>query len=151
MQTHGSLQETVSILGVTLSNKLKWDIHFDRVILVATRRLYILRSLKPCLSKNELLQFFQASVLSAMLYASPLFGELPAGILRKVERVCKRAHRIICDNSCHCSIMPNITRLRERSAIKLLLSCENPSHPLHLNPNLKTPKLVLPLRMCLVP
>ena len=126
-----SVPSTVSILGVTLSSRLKWDSHFDRVTLVATRRLYILRSLKSCLNRVELFQFFQASVLSAMLYASPLFGELPVAVLRKIERVCRRAHRIVCDRSCHCFIMPDITSLREKLAIKLLLSCENPAHPLH--------------------
>ena len=125
------IQPSVTLLGVTLDNKLKWDSHFKRVILVATRRLHIIRMLKPYLSKQKLLHVFQAIVLSVILYASPVFGEFPASTSQKVQSLCKRAHRIICDYHCTCSIIPDITRIRENLACKFLLSCEHPTHPLH--------------------
>ena len=71
------------------------------------------------------------SSFSFICYSSPFFGELPALILQKIERICKRAHRIICYHECKCSNFPDVTLLREKLGCKLLIDCEIPTHPLH--------------------
>ena len=125
------MKPSVNILGATLNDRLSWTNHFDRVVLAATRRLHIIRSLKPYISEKKLLEVFSGSVLSVILYASPVFAELPVAIQSKIANVCERAHRIICNRQCSCSIIPDIAVLREKLACNLLLKCEIHDHPLH--------------------
>ena len=85
------LSKSVNILGVTLSNNLKWDIHFDKVLLSANRRLHVLRLLKSYVPKNDLLEFLRASII-AIIRA----GHLRSGFaLRAPERtvLCRSAER----------------------------------------------------------
>ena len=131
--THNiELSKSVNILGVTLSNNLKWDIHFDKALLSANRRLHVLRLLiKSYVSKNDLLEFLRASIIAIIMYASPLFGPLSSNINGRIKKLKKRAHRIICNASCTCAIIPDLTAQRERLALNLLLKCELSTHPLH--------------------
>ena len=122
---------TAVILGVTLSNDLSWRPHFDRVILTANRRLHIIRVLKPLIPKEKLVEFFRASVLSVILYASPVFGPLPHSIIKNISKLIKRSHRIICNPSCTCSLIPNFNATRDKLAKDFFLKCELPDHPLH--------------------
>ena len=136
------------ILGVTLSNDLKWRKHFDRVTLSANRRLHTLRVLKHFVSKDKLLQVFRASVLSVVLYASPVFGPLSFSVNENLKRLTRRAHRIICDPDCNCSLIPDIATIRNKVACDLFLKCELLDHPLHhlvppRMPNTKTFRMPL--------
>ena len=124
----------VQILGVTFSDDLKWKLHFKRVTLAASRRLHLLRCLRVLVSKEKLFTVFRASVLAVILYASPLFGPLPHNIKYSIEKIAKRAHRIICGPDCDASCIyyvSNVSVIREKAASDLLLKCENPDHPLH--------------------
>ena len=122
----------VNVLGVTLNNNLSWDNHFERVILNASRRLYTLRALKPYISKKKLVEVYNCSILSILLYASPVFCKLPILVSCKLDRLRKRAHRIICDNECTCSILPDISTFRDKLACDFLRKCNDVKHPLHL-------------------
>ena len=125
------LSTDVNILGVTLNDRLKWDDHFDHVLLSATRRLFILRCVKPFVTKMQLLEVFKASILSILTYASPLFCNISSSIRTKLQRLIKRAHRIICDPTCSCPIIPDLDSFRHRLAMNFLKKCDLPSHPLH--------------------
>ena len=125
------ISNSIKILGITLTSNLTWTVHFDNVLLSAFRRLHILRSLKPIIPKEKLLEVYRGSVLSLLLYASPVFGPLSDSIVSKMEKLTKRAHRIICNPSCSCTALPSITELRKNLACSLLLKCELPTHPLH--------------------
>ena len=130
---HLQLVTSVRILGVTFTNNLKWKIHFDGVTLSASRRLHILRCLRSYVPKEKLFTVFRATVLGVILYASPLFGSLPHSVQSAVDRILKRAHRIICGPPCQssCNFVLNIAELRDRAARDLLLKCEIADHPLH--------------------
>jgi len=120
------------VLGVVISNDLKWKKHFDRAFLSANRRLHTLRILKSFAPKKTLFEVFNASVLSVVLYASPLFPNLPTSIVNRMDKLIKRAHRIICGPECTCSFMPDVHKIRRKATHDLLLKCENSEHPLHL-------------------
>jgi hypothetical protein len=127
-----SITNEAIVLGVVITNDMKWKKHFDRVLLSANRRLHTLRLLKPLVPKEKLMEVFNSSVLSVVSYASPLFPILPTSIVDRVEKLVKRAHRIICGLDCKCSLMPDTEKTRKRATLDLLSKCENPDHPLHL-------------------
>ena len=126
------VKPTALILGVTLSNNLSWRPHFNRVILTANRRLHILRVLKPFIPKDKLVEVFRASILAVILYASPVFGPLSHSIKKNIDKLIKRSHRIICDPSCTCSLIPDFKVTRDKLAKDFFLKCELLDHPLHL-------------------
>lgn len=126
------LTSSINILGVTLSSDLSWSSHFQISTKSASRRLHVLRVLKPLLTKEKLVEFFRASILSLVMYASPLFCQLPRTARDDLGTLRKRAHRIICDGSCQCSILPDINLMRQEVSLNFLRKCESPSHPLHL-------------------
>ena len=124
--------KSVNILGVTLSDDLRWDAHFDNVLLNASRRLHVLRCLKPFVSKEKLCIVFNGLILSIIMYASPLFCKVSTSVVLRLERVRRRAHRIICgDNMCECNLIPEFSSHRKKLALKFLKSCCAATHPLH--------------------
>ena len=124
-----------TILGFTFNDKLNWNAHFDRVTLTASRRLHLLRTLKPHLPGDQLVLVFNACIMSVLMYGSPLFCHLSTRNLVKLERVVKRSHKIICGVGCHCSRLPVIEDLRKKIALKFLNKCHLTNHPLnHLLP-----------------
>jgi len=126
---------SITILGFTFNDRLNWNSHFDRVILIASRRLHLLRMLKPHLTNDQLRQVFNACIMSILMYGSPLFCQLSKRNLVKMEKVRKRSHRIICGVDCECSRLPVIEDSRRKIALKLLKKCHLRNHPLnHLVP-----------------
>ena len=117
----------VKILGVLLSNDLKWNLHVNRVVSVASRRLYILCSLKksgtpPHVIKTAYLSF----VRSILLYCSPVFVNAPHYLQRKLQRVESRASRIIGER-----VDPDITNVLIRQCEALFSSVlRDEDHPL---------------------
>ena len=130
---------SVNILGVTLRSDLRWCEHFSRTLLSASRRLHILRFLRPIVTKERLLHVYCSSVLSVLLYAAPVFGILPTTILKRLRTLQRRAHRIICSPKCTCSLLPDFCPLKNKLACDLFLKCEFPEHPLHLLAPLRMP------------
>ena len=94
---------TMRILGVTWQEDLTWNLHFSRVLTVATQRLYALRQLRTFLPKKALLTVYHAQVMSVILYAAPLFGELSSSVTKKITRLERRPHRTICGKDCECA------------------------------------------------
>ena len=131
---------TLRVLGITFNKQLNWIDHFEQVILSASRRLHILRSLKPLVPKVKLVEVFRAYILSVVLYASPVFGPLPSSVSHKIGILAKRAHRIICDPFCSCSIIPDISSIRDLLSTSLLFKCELLAHPLHASVPARLPR-----------
>ena len=122
---------SATILGFTFNDKLNWNFHFDRVTRIASRRLHLLRILKPHLTGDQLRTVFNACIMSVLMYGSPLFCHLAARNLAKIERVRKRSHRIICGVDCQCSRLPVIEDSRTKIALKFLKKCHLSNHPLN--------------------
>ena len=122
----------VKILGVNWSCNLKWNQHIERVIRTCSSRLYLLRRLKPILSKCDLIIVYQAVIVSVLLYAAPLFVGLSVTLSECLEIIRKRAHRIVCGSFCECDKFLKIADLRQQQSLKLLRQAElNTNHPLH--------------------
>ncbi len=126
------LKPHVKILGFLLNNKLTWDEQITSVVSRASKRLHVIRVLKPIVSTSELKIVYHALITSLMTYGSPVYGQLSRKLLSRLEKLQKRAHRIICGAKCLCPDFVTMEQ-RFRDAIsKFLLNCEKcPSHPLH--------------------
>ena len=90
--------ESAKLLGLTISNDLTWNAHITEVIKKASKRLYFLIQLKRAnVSKSDLSRFYTACIRSVLDYAAPVFHyALPKYLLNELERIQKRALRIIC-------------------------------------------------------
>ena len=86
------------LLGVTISSDLSWNAHITEVIKKAAKRLYFLIQLKRArVSQKDLCLFYVTCVRSVIDYAPPVFHySLPAYLTHELERVQRRAMRIIC-------------------------------------------------------
>ena len=129
--------EAVKILGVTITNSFKWNCNVSAKIKTASRRLHIIRCLKNMLDTKELVNVYHALITSVLMYASPACGRLPITLINKLERLQKRAHRIICSPNCECSSFPLLSSRFDAAATDLLIrSGDHSSHPLyHLVPD----------------
>ena len=124
--------KSMKILGVIFTDSFKWDCNVNAAIKTASRRLHIIRCLKNMLSTRELVNVHHALISSVILYASPSFGRLPLTLMSKIERVQRRAHRIICGLDCACLCFPPLSSKFETAAVDLLVRSEtNPCHPLY--------------------
>ena len=120
----------VKVLGFVLDEKLTLKEQISNTLQRASRRLYAIRILKKVLNNNDLKVVYDALIMSLIMYASPVYGQLSIGLMSKLERFHKRAHRIICDAKCKCFGTVD-SRFRE-TATMFLLNCEtHADHPLH--------------------
>lgn len=127
------LVDQVTLLGVKWSSDLSWTEHFRNLKPRCSRRLYLLRVLKPVLTHDELWKLYEALIESVFLYAAPLFGELQSHTTLLIEKIFRRARRIICTPSCRCDFSTE-NRFHEKrlNAIKnLLTKSQNNDHPLN--------------------
>lgn len=123
---------SIKILGVTVTDRLKWDLQISTLLKTASQRLYIIRRLKDFVATDELVRVYHAIITSVFLYASPSYGRLPSTLLTNLERFQRRAHRLICGAACNCNRFPPLVSRLEGAAHKLLLRAEfNAHHPLH--------------------
>ena len=92
------LVKDAKLLGVTISNDLTWNAHITEATKKAAKRLYFLVQLKRArIPQKDLCLFYITCVRSVIDYAAPVFHyALPAYLLQELERVQKRAMRIIC-------------------------------------------------------
>ena len=91
------LVTSAKILGLNISNDLKWNSHIDFMIKKAKKRLYGLSQLKRSdLGPRELVQFFRPCIRPITEYACPVFHDgLPVYLSNELECIQKRAMRII--------------------------------------------------------
>ena len=88
--------ESFKLLGVYISSDLSWSTHCDYIIKKSNRRLYALRKLKACgVQDGELVAVYCSLLRSVLEYASVVFANLPQYLCMALERVQKRALRII--------------------------------------------------------
>ena len=91
------LVTSAKILGLNISNDLKWNCHIDPVIKKAKKRLYTLSQLKRSgLGTRELVQFLWTCIRPITEFACPVFHDgIPVYLSNELEGVQKRAMRII--------------------------------------------------------
>ena len=142
--------DSLKILGVVLNNKLSWSNHFESLISKASKRLYMLRVLKSLLSHDELVLVFNSCIRSILEYASPVFVNPGSTLTNKLNRICKRAFRIIHGESPSCELcdMFNLSDRRNMATLRLFLSAlHDPNHVINsLIPKLsdRSSRVILP-------
>ena len=88
---------TFKLLGVHVSNDLRWQHHVDAISSKAASRLWFLRQLKRSgASIEDLLCFYKTVVRPVLEYACPVWhSSLTSGQTKALESLQKRAMRII--------------------------------------------------------
>jgi len=135
------------ILGVTVTDDLKWNAHVNNIVLKASKRLYLLRLLKRAdLDVKSLIQFYCTCIRSILEYACQTFhSSLPQYLSDDIERIQKRALRIIFpdlhyNEALESAQLTTLCARREELCVKLFSSIEEDSqHKLrHLLPEPNT-------------
>ena len=89
--------ESVKLLGMHISNDLKWNSHISVFMKKANKRLYFLSQLKRSnVGSKELITFYCTCIRPVTEYGCPVFHDsLPNYLVTDIERIQKRAMRII--------------------------------------------------------
>ena len=89
--------KSAKILGVTLTDDLRWNKHIGTVVSKASKRLYLLKQLQRAgVDEHHLIDFYNACIRSVVEYACEVFhSSLPTYLSEELERVQRRAMRII--------------------------------------------------------
>ena len=81
IQLNGIVIDRVSsykLLGVIISNDLSWNENCDSIHRKATKRLFVLRTLKRVgLGTNDLVLVYSSIIRSIVEYASPVWDAIP--------------------------------------------------------------------------
>ena len=88
---------SVKLLGLTISNNLKWNAHIENVVKKGASRLYLLRQLKRAKGDpTQLLCFYTTCIRPVSEYACQVFHNgLPEYLSEQLEKIQCRALRII--------------------------------------------------------
>ena len=126
---------TLKILGLVFNDKLTWSNHFDYLSITLSRRLYVLRMLKPLLTHDQLVNVFNCIMRSVIDYASQVFLNPGSSLDLRLLRLCKRAFYIIHGRhtrSCNNCDLLNVHERRKQLAMKLFNNAlSDPDHVLH--------------------
>jgi hypothetical protein len=119
--------KSAKLLGVTLSDNLKWDQHVEDVTTRAARRLFCLTTLRSAgVPPKQLCQFYYSTIRSILLYGYPSWCNCNKGLWDKLIKIERRALRIIgsTDN-------PTLQAAAQNTCKRLILNISNHvNHPL---------------------
>lgn len=122
----------MKILGVTLQNDLKWNVHVDIISKAASRRIYLLKVLKRLpVQREELIHIYMSHIQSLLEYNSPLFTGMSRQNATTLEKIRKRCHRIICGFECSCDILRSLELRREEKALTFFKQMLKEDHIIH--------------------
>ena len=95
---HLDIVTSHKVLGRTLQNDLNWGSHIDDIVRKASKRLHIIRVLGQAgVPPQELMLIYISLIRSLLKYCCPVWHtSLPQYLSDSVERIQKRAFRIMC-------------------------------------------------------
>jgi len=105
---------------ILLSN-LKWNLEISKRYKRASQRLFVLRKLKRLLHKFELVGVHNNFILSLLEYCAPVFLGLSTENSKKLEKLQRRSHKIVCGPECRCDRFPLLADRRKQLALKCLV------------------------------
>ena len=82
-------------LGLILSSDLRWTPHVDVILSKASRLLGVLRRLSSSLSQAALSAFYMIYIRPILEYANVVWGKLPTYLDDRIERLQRKAARIV--------------------------------------------------------
>ena len=126
------------LLGVTISDDLKWNLHVNTICKKASKRLYALRLLRRnAIPTSVLVQVYCTCVRPILEYACEVWHyNLPVYLSNQIEQIQKRAFRIIFPSLTYDQAMlnTNISSLHDRRRTlceRLFRKMLDPTHKLH--------------------
>ena len=141
------------LLGIMISDDLKWNVHAEYVIAKAAKRLYALRLLKRAgVMPEDMLKVYTYNIRSVLEYAAQVWRDIPAYLSDAIESIQRRALRIIFPNSSYQQALDqaNLTSLADRRIFickKLMADMRNESNPISfLAPQVMTRSIPYQLR-----
>ena len=112
------LVSSAKILGVMVSNILKWIDHVNYIIKKANKRLYFLVLLRRSkVPPDDILKFYCTCMRPVLEYCAPVFhNSLPGYLSDEIERIQKRALSIISPGSLYTDSLKtyNVDSLAEK-------------------------------------
>lgn len=140
--------DCLNVLGVWFNAKGNWSTHVDSITKTASKRLYALRTLKPCLSHSNLKLTYFMLVRSVMEYCCPVFISLDSSDRTRLDVIQRRFHKILCGKTCDEDCLQNLNERRQTLSMKFLKQIMIPNHILHFQLPTKSPtgRFLLPKR-----
>ena len=88
---------TVKLLGVTITQDLKWNTHVENIVQKAAKRIYLLKQLKRAdLDPKSVIRLYCSCIRSVLEYACHAFHtSSPQYLSDDIEHIQRRASRII--------------------------------------------------------
>ena len=108
---HLEVIESAKILGVVISNTLKWSLNTDYIITKAMKRLWTLRKLQKCgLSQQFILEVYKKEIRSILEYNVPVWnGGLTQKDSQKIEKIQKIVLKMLLKTITLHTLRPAIT------------------------------------------
>ena len=126
------------LLGVQLSEDLKWNKHVDYIYKKACKKLYSLRVLRRAgVEQRNILKVYVTTIRPVLEYAVPIWQAIPDYLSERIESIQTRALRIIVpsiDNYNEAMMMAQIPTLESRRELlckKYGTKMKKDDHPLH--------------------
>ena len=108
---------TYRLLGIIISNDLKWSDHIDYISKKALKRLYSLRVLKKVdVNRDGILKVYLTTIRPILEYSVNVWQDIPEFLSNKLESIQKRALHIIypCHSYLDALNITNLSSLKER-------------------------------------
>ena len=91
------VEQSLHMLGVTITNSLNWNTHIKTIVRSASRRLGILYRAKRLFSSTQRLTLYKAQVRPLLEYCSHVWGGAALSTLALLDRVQTKAIRFVGD------------------------------------------------------
>ena len=112
---------SLTFLGVTFCSDMKWNVHFDKVVKKACKRLFIMYNLRRSGCSHEILfRCYSAFIRPLFLYGFSCFCNAPEYLLHNFFMIERRIFRIIGSNNNFRSFL----EVAEDSSRKLMCSID---------------------------
>ena len=87
--------DSLSLLGVTVSNNLRWDLHIKNIVARSNKLLGFIRHVAGECHSDVLLQLYRTMVLPILDYCAPVWSPHNINLKSSLERVQRTATRAI--------------------------------------------------------
>jgi ribonucleases P/MRP protein subunit RPP40 len=138
---NGTQIETVTsarLLGIIISNDMKWGQHIEYVYEKAAKRIFSLVQLRGLGAPSDVLQrYYVATIRSILLYGHPAWCNVTEEQKRKLISIEKRVSKLISNWS-----LPPLFSVADSSAMKIMKSViKFRNHPLNITINRREPSV----------
>lgn len=93
---------SINILGVNIDCELNWKLHINSLIKTGGRLIGVLRRLKSYgITSKCLTMVYNGLIESRLLYGCSIYAGAGITLLKQLEKVKSRAHKVICGRLCN--------------------------------------------------